>query len=347
MKKTCVITLLAAALLWMLPSCKPTEDPNHLSDQVVVTTADATFISAHFATCGAEVTAENFGLLTEIGVCWSKSANPTVDDFFGKSYKCSKPYSCLLTNLESNTEYHVRGFVKYGTEYYYGNEKTFTTLDNDNPGASPVTTLPAYDITYNGFTCGIAVEPFGVTTWYTGVCYSQYPECSLANCEGFECAIPEPVNGVYQVTCHGLMPNTEYYYRAFLRYRDEYSGENIYFYGEILSFTTPVRPFELQLYTYSPYYYSWNNSVDIYGEYYCSHPQVISQVGFCYSTEHEYPQYDSDFYTIAATPTGDMYYEFGSQINNLSANTKYYFRAYVLYMTDSIKYGNVESINTY
>lgn len=347
MKKTCFLTLIVAALLWMLPSCEPQDDPNHLTDKVVVTTAEPTLISVHSATCGAEVTAENFGLLTEIGVCWSMSANPTVDDFIKKGYKCSKPFSGMLTNLEPNTEYHVRGFAKYGTEYCYGSEKTFTTLDANNPDYSPVTTLPAYDITYNSFSCNIAVEPFGETTWYAGVCYSRNPEVTFANCEGYELAIPEPVNGVYPVTCYNLMPNNEYYYRAFLRYRDEYTGNSIYYYGDILSFTTPVRPFELQLYTYSPYYYSWNHSIEIYGEYYCSQPQVISQVGFCYSTEHEYPQYESDFYTIAATPTGDMYYEFGSQIYNLSANTKYYLRSYVRYMTDSIKYGNVESISTY
>ena len=129
MKKTCFLTLMAAALLWMLPSCKPTEDPmSNLADKVTVATAEPTFVTSRTATCGAEVTAENAGLLLEIGVCWSKSASPTVDDNVMKSYKCSKPYNCLLTNLEPNTKYYMRGFVKYGTEYCYGNEKTFTTF---------------------------------------------------------------------------------------------------------------------------------------------------------------------------------------------------------------------------
>lgn len=351
MRKTCFITLIAAVMFgMMLPSCKPTEDPSNITDKVVVTTADPTFVSACSASCGAEVTAENFGLLTEIGICWSTSANPTIDNFVVKSYKCSQPFNSLLSNLEPNTQYHVRGFAKYGTAYCYGSEKTFTTLDNNNPEASPVTTLPAHDITYNSFICDITVEPFGATTWYVGVCYSRNPELefTMGHCEGYEYAIPELVNGVYQVTLHNLLADTEYFYRAFLRYRDDYSGNNIYYYGEILSCTTPILPFVLDIETYLPDYNPGDNYMTANGGGYCTKPQLINQVGFCYSTEHEYPQYDSDFYTIAATPTGhNPDFRFSSNINDLSASTKYYVRSYVRYMADSIKYGNVVTVDTY
>ena len=90
MKKAYFLTLMAAALLWVLPSCKPTEDPlNHLTDGVVVTTAEPTYITGSTASCGAEVTADDDGLLLALGVCWSKSANPTVDDNVMQTYKCS------------------------------------------------------------------------------------------------------------------------------------------------------------------------------------------------------------------------------------------------------------------
>ena len=129
MKKTRFITLMAAALVLVMTACKQTEDPiAHLTDGIVVTTADPNFISSSTASCGAEVTADDFGLMIEIGVCWSKSEKPTIDNNVMKSHKCSEPYVCLLTNLEPNTVYHVRGFVKYGTEYCYGEDKTFTGL---------------------------------------------------------------------------------------------------------------------------------------------------------------------------------------------------------------------------
>ena len=348
MKKTLFLTLMAA-LFWMLPSCKQEEDPmNHFTDNVVVNTADPSFITGSTASCGAEVAADNAGLLLEIGVCWSKSANPTIDDNVMKSFKCSKPYLCLLTNLEPNTKYYVRGFVKYGTEYCYGNEKTFTTLSSDVPAASPVTTLPAYDITFEGFSCDVVVEPFGASVYYVGVCYSREPDFTYNDCEGYCIAYRE--GDVYHADCfgYGLQPNTQYYYRGFVAYNDgnnNYDYDN-YFYGEILSFTTPDIPLLFELQTYYPYY-SWSgNYIQASGYMYCSKPEVVNQVGFCYSDTNEFPQYESDLHTTVASPTG-LWYDFESRIYNISANTKYYLRTFVRYNTDSIRYGNVESIYTY
>jgi len=350
MKKTCFLTLMAAALLWMLPSCKPTEDPmSNLADKVTVATAEPTFVTSRTATCGTEVTAENAGLLLEIGVCWSKSENPTVDDNVMKSYKCSKPYNCLLTNLEPNTKYYVRGFVKYGTEYCYGSEKTFTTFGDDVPATSPVTTLEPTEITYWTFIAGAKVEPFGVSNFTVGICYSTRPEFTIEDCEGYDFGSYNNETNVYEVYCDGLSPNTQYYYRAFVGYNDGSGYYNNYFYGEILSFTSPDMPFILDLETYNAYYSGMASGWDYivaYGRVQCNQPEVINQVGFCYSTDNEYPQYESDLHTTVATPTGE-WYEFNSHIQNISANRKYYIRSYAIYKTDSIKYGNVVWVDTY
>ena len=350
MKKTCFLTLMAAALLWMLPSCKPTEDPmSNLADKVTVATAEPTFVTSRTATCGTEVTAENAGLLLEIGVCWSKSENPTVDDNVMKSYKCSKPYNCMLTNLEPNTKYYVRGFVKYGTEYCYGNEKTFTTFGDDVPATSPVTTLEPTEITYWTFIAGAKVEPFGVTNFTVGICYSTRPEFTMEDCEGYDFGSYNNETNVYEVYCDGLSPNTQYYYRAFVGYNDGSGYYNNYFYGEILSFTSPDMPFILDLETYNAYYSGMASGWDYivaYGRVQCNQPEVINQVGFCYSTDNEYPQYESDLHTTVASPTGE-WYEFNSHIQNISANRKYYIRSYAIYKTDSIKYGNVVWVDTY
>ncbi|MBR2771742.1 MAG: hypothetical protein IKD78_06980, partial [Bacteroidales bacterium] len=116
MKKTNFLTLIAATVMLAMAACKPVDDPlAHLTDGVTVTTADPTFITGRTASCGTEVTADDAGLLIEIGVCWSKSEKPTVENNVMKTHKCSEPYTCMLTNLEPNTKYCVRGFVKYGT----------------------------------------------------------------------------------------------------------------------------------------------------------------------------------------------------------------------------------------
>ena len=350
MKKIHFLIMVTAAMLLALASCKPIDDPKELTKGVKVITATPTFITGHTASCGAEVTAEDAGLLIELGVCWSLSENPTVENSVMKSHKCSQPYTCLLTNLEPNTIYHVRGYAKYGTEYCYGEDKTFTTLGTDAPSASPVTTIEATEITYWTFIAGAKVEPFGVTNFSVGICYSTRPEFTMEDCEGYEFGSYNNETNIYEVYCDGLSPNTQYYYRAFVAYNDGIGYYNNYFYGEILSFTTPEVPFVLNLETYYPDFYggnNWGRDIIAYGGGYCTNLQLIDQIGFCYSKDNEYPQYESDLFTIAATPTGDMHYEFSSYISNLSANTKYYIRSYARYMTDSVKYGNVVSFETY
>lgn len=350
MKKIHFLTMVTAAMLLALASCKPIDDPKELTKGVKVITATPTFITGHTASCGAEVTAEDAGLLIELGVCWSLSENPTVENNVLKSHKCSQPYTCLLTNLEPNTIYHVRGFAKYGTEYCYGEDKTFTTLGTDAPSASPVTTIETTEITYWTFIAGAKVEPFGVTNFSVGICYSTRPEFTMEDCEGYEFGSYNNETNIYEVYCDGLNPNTQYYYRAFVAYNDGSGYYNNYFYGEILSFNTPEVPFVLNLETYYPDFYggnNWGRDIIAYGGGYCTNLQLIDQIGFCYSKDNEYPQYESDLFTIAATPTGDMHFEFSSYISNLSANTKYYIRSYARYMTDSIKYGNVVSVETF
>ena len=346
MKKHVLLTLMAAVMLMVLPSCGPDDDPlSHLTDGVKVITADPMYITATTASCGAEVTADDNGLLIEIGVCWSLSEHPTIDDKVVKSHHCSQPFTGLLTHLEPNTEYYVCGYAQYGTEYVYGDVKSFTTLIDTIPTSSPVTTLPAYDITCDGFTCEVQIEPFGATPLMAGVCYSRYPDFSINNCEGYYTA-----DNPYHACCYcyyGLMPNTQYYYRGFVAYiSDEFSSQVNYLYGDILSITTLDTPLDLSLYTYYPYYNWSDDHIVVSGYMECNKPEVINEVGFCYSHTNEYPQFDSDLHVIAGTPTG-QWYDFSSDIYNLSANTTYYLRSYARYMTDSIRYGNVVSFDTY
>ena len=348
MKTTKTLTLIAATMLLALASCKPVDDPQQVTKNVVVTTADPAFITSNTATLGAEVTADDAGLLLELGVCWSKTGTPTIDDQCAKTYRCSQPYQCFIANLEPNTQYHVRGFAKYGTEYCYGDEKTFTTLGHDAPSASPVTTLEATEITYESFCAAYSLVPFGMTNYTAGLIYSTRPDLTLENCEGIKTGYYDSETDSYPVCCYDLTPNTQYYYRAFVEYYT--NDQPAYFYGEVLSLTTPEASFVLNLETYNPDLYggsNWGRDIIANGGGYCTNLQLINQIGFCYSKDNEYPQYESDLFTIAATPTGDMHFEFSSYISNLSANTKYYIRSYARYMTDSLKYGNVVSVTTY
>lgn len=340
---------MAAALFIVLPSCNPDKDPlEHFTDGVTVTTSEPTFITGTTACCGAEVTVDDNGLLIEMGVCWSTSSNPTVDDMVVKTRKCTQPFVGLLTNLEPNTEYHVRGYAQYGTEYCYGEEKTFTTLNGDVPASSPVTTMPAYDINEYGFTSEVVLTPFGADYFNLGVCYSKNPEFTFEDCDGYVLG-GYPDNNRYHAYCYcyNLSPNTQYYYRAFVGFSINPHNEfDQFFYGEILSFTTPDIPLNLDISIDYTYYDYWEHYLVVSGYLNCNKPDVVDEVGICYSDTHEYPQFESDLHTTVGTPTGE-WYNFSGHIYDLSASTKYYLRPYARYMNDSIKYGNVKEVNTY
>lgn len=346
MKTARFLTLITAVALMALGACKP--DPlAHFTDNVKVTTAEPAFITGSTASCGAEVTADNEGLLIELGVCWSLNEKPTTDDNTLRTNRCSQPFSCLLSQLQPNTSYHIRAYARYGTEYVYGEEKIFSTLGSDAPAVSPVTTLEATEITYCTFKAGAKVEPFGVSHFTVGICYSTRPEFTIEDCEGSEPAYYNEETGNYEMMyCENLSPSTQYYYRAVVAYDDGDGLYNDFFYGEILSFTTTEVPFILNLYTDYHNYSSYGQYVYVAGNGFCTQPKLINQVGFCYSIANEYPEYESDLHTTAATPTGE-YFDFGSYIYNLSANKRYYIRSYARYKVDSIKYGNVIYFDTY
>ena len=69
-----------------------------------------------------------YSKLTQKGVCWSATFNPTVND--GKSFDNSPgtgPMTVYLTGLTGGLTYYTRTFIKVGNYVYYGPNVKFTT----------------------------------------------------------------------------------------------------------------------------------------------------------------------------------------------------------------------------
>ena len=90
-------------------------------------------ITATTAVCGGEVMESSGITITELGVCWSTSCNPTVGGFHLSTPNWNEPYVCTLTGLEPDTKYYVRAYAMSGMECYYGAEMEFTTASMDYP----------------------------------------------------------------------------------------------------------------------------------------------------------------------------------------------------------------------
>lgn len=127
-KKTMFFSLLLIVLCFM--GCTKTNDNNGGNANVKVTTYTPADISGTSASCGGDVVVSSGDAATELGVCWSKAANPTVNDSKLSTEVCDEPFVCTINGLAQGTTYHVRAYAKQASNYYYGDDKTFTTLES-------------------------------------------------------------------------------------------------------------------------------------------------------------------------------------------------------------------------
>ena len=107
-----------------------------LSDPTVSTGAAAA-TTATTATGHVTLTNAGSGTVTELGLCWGTSANPTVSNnhAVAAGQEVGTEYAINITGLTAGAQYYVRGYAKVGEEYYYAaNSATFSTVWNGNLG---------------------------------------------------------------------------------------------------------------------------------------------------------------------------------------------------------------------
>ena len=190
---------------------------------------------------------------------------------------------------------------------------------------SYVTTSDASEITATSAKLG------GVTHGFNQVRGVQYAENPSLN-PSFSDNLQEGGEGAFEITIIMLNPSTKYYYRAYMA--DHWSTEVIY--GEVKSFTTAEAPGYPILTTMSVVAITTNSAtcggIILSGE-------NISAKGVCWNT--------SSFPTIADDHTNDGsgLESFVSSITGLTANTKYFVRAYAINSLDT-GYGGVQNFTT-
>jgi hypothetical protein len=101
--------------------------PLQLAQCPVVTTQATTDITDTTATGNGTVVSVGGSALTERGVCWSTSLNPTVADSKATSAGQAGAYTVSITGLSASTTYFARAYAINATCTEYGENDTFTT----------------------------------------------------------------------------------------------------------------------------------------------------------------------------------------------------------------------------
>jgi len=100
----------------------------------VLTTNSISGQTTNSAVSGGNITSDNGGAITERGVCWNTTGNPTVSDPKISNGTGTGSYTVNITGLTAGTTYYVRAYANNSAGSGYGNQLSFTTFIADIEG---------------------------------------------------------------------------------------------------------------------------------------------------------------------------------------------------------------------
>ena len=324
------IKYIVLVFLMILYSCDKEYDFQS-ENKVAVNTLESSEITKNTAKIKAVINTNNGSSLTERGICYSLSANPTISNSKSKDsnfYSDLGEFTIALSNLTAGTKYYAKAYAtnSYGTAY--GEEITFTTLP-----ATPATvsTNSIYSITQNSAYCsGNISDDGGATVTERGFCYST--STSSPTISSSKVSSGTGIGSFY-TNITQLSSGTTYYVRA---YSINKAGVS---YGNTLSFKTQSAtiPNGISINAVSNISY---NLATFSGNLTSDGGATLSAQGFVYSSSTSLPTL-SNSVVYSTIGIGN----FSTSVTGLSPSTIYYVRAFA---TNSVgtTYSNTVSFTT-
>ncbi|MBR5082369.1 MAG: hypothetical protein IKX35_08030 [Bacteroidales bacterium] len=116
-----------------LKSFKTEASPSGVTLPTVITAA-VIEITTNSAKGGGEVTNDGGAEVTERGICWGTTANPTLDDSHVAAGSGTGVFTAAMSDLETNTTYHVRAYAINEKGTAYGLDREFVTISGGGDG---------------------------------------------------------------------------------------------------------------------------------------------------------------------------------------------------------------------
>ncbi len=173
-----------------------------------VTTASANSITANSAILGGTITTDGGAAITERGICWATTANPTTAANKLAIGTGNGSFSNTIPGLLPSTLYYFRAYATNSVGTAYGNEVTATAL-----AALPTLTTTALSaVTSTMATSGGNITYEGISAVTArGVCWSTTPNPTISNPKTTD----GTGSGTFTSSITGFLPGTAYYVRAY------------------------------------------------------------------------------------------------------------------------------------
>jgi uncharacterized protein (TIGR02145 family) len=125
------LSLLALVCLFsimvLIQGCKKATLPE-------IVTVEVTGVALNTATSGGEITSDGGGDITEKGVCWNITGEPTTADSKTSDGTGAESFTSNLSGLQKGTVYYVRAYATNSVGTVYGEQFVFNTKIDDLAG---------------------------------------------------------------------------------------------------------------------------------------------------------------------------------------------------------------------
>jgi len=297
-----------------------------------VVTIGSNNITASTVDLEGDITGIGDASVTQHGHCWSTSSSPTTnDDKTTLGIGSLGTFTSNVPNLVQNTSYYYRAYSTNSFGTVYGVEMTFSTPDglpqvNIPFLTNPISNLTATTVVIEGEILLLGDAP--VTQH--GHCWST---SSIPTINDDKTTLGWGSLGSYTSNVSNLLPNTFYYYRAYAT-----NNFGTIYYGNNLTFNTDDG---LPLIVNGGSTNITPTSVELTGIITDIGDAPITEHGHCWSTTNLIPDINDDKTNLGSNSSGS----FISSINNLTASTTYYYRAYAT-NNFGTAYGDMDSVTT-
>lgn len=323
------------------------------NDDLLISTSSVTNITVNSATSGGTVTYE--GSISAKGVCWSTASNPTISDSHTNDGTTTGTFTSEITDLTPSTKYYVRAYAT-SDQVYYGEEQTFTTLDEEIPNILVEVKPEDFGVNEEIAIYFNAKLGDGGLSGYTGDVYAHtglvtnYEEWAYTIADWSinldKVKLERISNDYYKLL---ISPSIIEFYNCpsdliifkiaiVFRSSDGNLSGRMADASDIFIDIPNAGPVLPTVKTYEPISIG-TNSVSIGGEIITNGISTITSLGVCWSTNPN-PTIDNEI-----TNDGQGTISFTSEVTGLASGTTYYLRAYGV-NDAGVGYGNEISFTT-